>query len=76
MVHVLIRDLPDETHAVLRHRATREGKSLQQYLVAELKQLAARPTINELMDRVDNRSGGRVPFKQAVEDLAEDRQGH
>ena len=76
MPHVLIRDLPDETHAVLRHRAGREGKSLQQYLVAELRQLAARPTINELMDRVDNRSGGRVTFKQAVEDLAEDRQRH
>lgn len=76
MPNILIRDLPDETHAVLRRRATREGKSLQQYLFAELRQLAARPTIDELLDRVDSRSGGRVPFKQAVEDLAEDRHRH
>ncbi|WP_420614267.1 FitA-like ribbon-helix-helix domain-containing protein [Candidatus Spongiisocius sp.] len=76
MPHVLIRDLPDDTHAVLRSRAMREGKSLQQYLFAELRQLAARPTVDELMDRVDSRSGGRVSFRRAVEDVAEDRHRH
>ena len=54
----------------------REGKSLQQYLFAELRQLAARPTVDELMDRVDSRSGGRVSFRREVEDVAEDRHRH
>ncbi len=73
MVHVLIRNLPDETHAELRHRAEREGKSLQQYLVSELKRLAARPTLEDVITRVETRAGGRVGARQAVEDLAEGR---
>lgn len=73
MVHVLIRNLPDETHAELRHRAEREGKSLQQYLVSELKRLAGRPTLDDVLNRVEARVGGRVGARQAVEDLAEDR---
>ena len=76
MPNVLIRDLPEDTHAVLRGRAASEGKTLQQYLVAELKRLAERPTIEELMDRIDGQSGGRVSFEQAVKDLAEDRKQH
>lgn len=73
MVNVLIRDLPDETHAELRRRAEREGKSLQQYLVTELKRLAERATIDDVLDWVESRSGGRVGARQAVTDLAEDR---
>ena len=73
MVHVLIRNLPDETHAELRHRAELEGKSLQQYLVSELKRLAGRPTLDDVLNRVETRAGGRVGARQAVEDLTEDR---
>ena len=74
MPSVLIRDLPEETHATLRRRAANEGKSLQRYLVAVLERHAERPTIDELMDRIDARSGGHVPYEQAVEDLVEDRE--
>ena len=74
MVNVLIRDLPDETHAELRRRAERDGKSLQQYLVGELKRLAARPTIEDVLDWVETRSGGRVGARQAVADLTEERE--
>jgi len=74
MVNVLIRDLPYETHAELRRRAEREGKSLQQYLVGELKRLVEHPTIDDVLDWVETRSGGRVGARQAVADLAEDRQ--
>ena len=74
MANVLIRDLPDETHAELRRRAERQGKSLQQYLVTELQRLVAVPTIDEVLDWVETRSGGRVGARRAVADLAEDRQ--
>ena len=76
MANVLIRDLPDETHEELRRRAERDGKSLQQYLVGELKRLAARPPMNDVLDWVDTHSGGRVGARQAVADLAEDRRPH
>ncbi len=68
-----MRDLPDAVHAQLQRRAKSQRQSLQQYLVAELKRLAERPTIDEVLDRVERRRGGRVRFDQAVAELTEDR---
>lgn len=73
MPNVLVRDLPEEVHAQLQRRAENEGMSLQQYLIAELKRLAERPTVDEVLGRIERRSGGRVGLDQAVADLAEDR---
>ena len=73
MPNVLVRDLPDAVHAQLQRRAESQGQSLQQYLVAELKRLAERPSIGEVFDRIERRRGGRVGFDQAVADLNEDR---
>jgi len=73
MVNILIRNVPAETHAELRHRAEREGRSLQQYLVSELKRLARRPTLEDVINRVETLAGGRVGARQSVEDLAEGR---
>jgi antitoxin FitA len=73
---VLVRDIPEDIHAALQRRAERHGQSLQQYLAAELRRLAERPSIDEVLDRIDRQRGGRVGFRQAVEDLAEDRARH
>jgi hypothetical protein len=73
MPNVLVRDLPDEVHAQLQRRAESQGQSLQQYLVFELRRLAERPTLDEILDRIERRHGGRVGFDQAVADLTEDR---
>lgn len=73
MPNVLVRDIPEDIHAALQRRAERHGQSLQQYLAAELRRLAERPSLDEVLDRIDRRRGGRVGFHQAVEDLAEDR---
>ena len=73
MPNVLIRDVPDEVHADLQRRAEQRGQSLQQYLSAELRRLAERPTIDEVLVRIATRRGGRVGFHQAVADLNADR---
>ena len=73
MPSVLVRDLPDDVHAALVLRAEQRGQSLQQYLAAELQRLAERPTIDDVLDRVEHRSGGRVGLRRAVEDLADER---
>ena len=73
MSNVLVRDIPEDVHAALQRRAERRGQSLQQYLSGELRRLADRPSLEEVLDRVDRRQGGRVGLAQAVEDLAEDR---
>lgn len=73
MPNVLVRDIPDDVHAALQHRAERRGQSLQQYLAAELRRLAERPGIDEVLDRIAARRGGRVGLAQAVQDLSEER---
>ena len=69
MPNVLVRDLPDDVHAVLQRRAQAKGQSLQQYLTGELTGLAAQPSVDELFDRISRRKGGKVGFRAAVEDL-------
>ncbi|MFG6476933.1 antitoxin [Microbacterium sp. P06] len=56
MPNVLVRDLPAPVHAALLARAAGEGRSLQQYLTAELTRLASRPTNAELFDRIQGRA--------------------
>lgn len=73
MANVLIRDLPDEVHAELQRQARRSGRSLQQYLAAELRRLAERPSIDDMLDRIERHEGGRVGLGQAVDDLADER---
>lgn len=73
MPNILVRDLPDDVHRALQHRAEHRGQSLQQYLSSELIRLAARPTADELFERVAKRRGGKVGLAQAVADLDAER---
>ena len=73
MPNLLVRDLPDDVHAALQRRAERRGQSLQQFLSSELRRLAERPSVDEVLDRIEHRSGGRVGLRQASEDLGEER---
>jgi hypothetical protein len=69
----------------LRHRcalrighaacAEARGQSLQQYLAAELTRLTGTPPLEEVLDRIAGRRGGRVGLSQAMEDLDADRAG-
>jgi plasmid stability protein len=73
MKNVLVRDLPEAVHAKLQQRAEQRGQSLQQYLSAELRRLAERPTLGEALQRISRHKGGRVGLEQAVADLADER---
>lgn len=74
MPNLLVRDVPDAVHVALQRRAKQRGQSLQQYLAGELKRLAEKPSLDEVLDRIGGRRGGRVGFAQAVEDLGNERQ--
>lgn len=75
MPNVLVRDVPEEVHAALQRKAERHHQSLQQYLAAELRNLATRRQVSDVLDGVETRQGGRVGFGQAAEDLADERTG-
>ena len=66
MPHVQVRDVPDEVHEILVRRAETAGQSLQQYLAAQLALIAATPTLDEMLDRIDQRARGRVSGRTAL----------
>lgn len=73
MPNVLVRDLPENVHAQLVARAEERGQSLQQFLTAELRRLAERPSMDEILSRIAAHKDGHVGLAQAVQDLAADR---
>jgi plasmid stability protein len=73
MPSVQIKDVPDETHAVLRRRAAEAGKSLQEYLRGHLIETAAAATLEEVLDRAGGRAGGSLSFDDAVAAIRDDR---
>jgi antitoxin FitA len=76
MKTVQVRNVPDQTHLVLRRRAAEAGMSLQEYLLAVLKELADRPTVAEVLGRAGRRSGGEVRLGAAAAHLRAERSGH
>ncbi|MGH9038713.1 MAG: FitA-like ribbon-helix-helix domain-containing protein [Acidimicrobiia bacterium] len=57
MPSITIRDVPGETRDELAARAARSGRSLQEYLRAQLVELARRPDAGTLMASVRERKG-------------------
>ncbi len=48
---IQIRNVPDELHRELKARAAHTGMTLSDYLLAELRALAVRPTMQEWLAR-------------------------
>jgi hypothetical protein len=76
MPNVLVRDVPEAVHSALQRRADQRGQSLQQYLTGELTRLAERPSLDEVLDRIGRRRGGRVGLDTAVADVSAERERH
>lgn len=73
MPSVLVRDVPDDVHAALQRKAEHRHQSLQQYLAVELRELAERRSISEILDDIETQHSGRVGLQTAVADLDDDR---
>lgn len=73
MPSVQIKDVPAETHAVLKRRAALAHQSLQEYLRSRLIAEASLPTLDEVLDRAGGRAGGSVPLDTAAYAVREDR---
>jgi plasmid stability protein len=73
MKNIQIRNVPDEVLADLKRKAAGEGLSLQEFLLARMRELASRPSVREVLQRAAARGGGRVSAKEAVELVRSDR---
>ncbi len=76
MPHIQIKDVPEDTHAVMRQRASAAHQSLQEYLRSKLIAEATQPTVDEVLDRVEGRAGGSLSLADAVSMLRSDRAHH
>jgi plasmid stability protein len=53
---IQIRNVPDAIHRELKSRAALAGMSLSDYLLDEIRQVAERPTLDEMRTRLQRRS--------------------
>lgn len=70
MVAVTIRNVPADIRDRLAARAAASGRSLQEFLVMELHELARRERPDELLDRARQRAaahGSRLTVEQILE---------
>jgi antitoxin FitA len=75
-IQITIRDVSEKVRAELAARAALQGKSMQEYLRAELERLAARPSIETWLEQVRKRkraSQTRVPSSQILQSRDADR---
>ena len=65
---IQIRNVPETLHRQLKSRAALAGMSLSDYLLSEIRQVADRPTIDELRARLRSRTEtvASVPPAEAV----------
>ncbi len=52
---IQVRNVPDTVHRTLKARAAMAGMSLSDFLRAEIRQIAERPTMEELRERLHRR---------------------
>ena len=56
MKMIQVRNVPEELHRALKARAALEGRTLSDYILAELPRLADKPTAEQVLARVRKRT--------------------
>jgi plasmid stability protein len=62
---IQLRNVPDALHRSLKARAAMAGRSLSDYLLAEIKEIAERPTLAEFRERLHRRKAVTVEIDTA-----------
>jgi antitoxin FitA len=68
---IQIRSVPDALHRRIKARAALEGKSLSDYLLAEIREIAERPTVEEMRARLARRAAVTPSVEPALAVRAE-----
>ena len=62
---IQVRNVPDNLHRTLKAQAALAGMSLSDFLLAEIRRVAERPTLAELRERLRRRSRVAAPVSAA-----------
>ena len=76
MALIQIRDVPEPVRDELARKAAAAGQSMQAYLLGELRKLAQRPSMAEIVRRAQARAkatGSTVTMDDAVAEVREAR---
>ncbi len=71
---IQVRDVPDDVHERLTARAAEERCSLSELIRSEIVQIARRPTMAEMLERLSSRPAIRLPESPA-DALVHERSG-
>jgi hypothetical protein len=66
MPNVQIRGVPDDVHRRLKSQAGLAGQSLNEFLLARMREIARVPTVPELAERIRERVPYEGPSTAAV----------
>jgi len=75
-IQITIRDVPEKVRDELAARAALQGRSMQEFLRAELERLAARPSVEAWLQQVRKRKRAgetRVSVEQILKNRDADR---
>jgi len=70
---IQLRNVPDALHRKLKARAAMAGMSLSDYLLGEIKEIAQRPTMGEMLERLQSREPATFPI-DSVRILQQERE--
>ena len=73
-VVVEIRNVPEDLHRRLKERAALDGMSVSEFLLREIERALARPTREELVQRLRSHGGADLAGS-VVEAVAAERKG-
>jgi len=71
---IQVRNVPDAVHRALKVRAAEQGRSLSDYLLEELEQVALRPTRAEAVQRLAAREPAGLRRGEAARAVRSARQ--
>jgi plasmid stability protein len=66
VANVQIRGLPEDVHRRLKSQAALSGQSLNEFLLARMREIARTPTLPELAERIRSRAAYEGPSTAAI----------
>jgi hypothetical protein len=63
---IQIRNVPEDLHRALKIRAALLGMSLSDYLLSEIELVAEKPTLAEMLERLEKRKPVKVDESSAT----------
>ena len=76
MKMIQLRNVPDRLHRKLKIRAAEKSMTLSDYLLAEIKEIAEKPSLEELANKIEKTQTRTFDSTKLVRELRDHARGH